>query len=118
VLPGVARGVGGAGRDVDPAQGTGHVSQQGDAPIFALNEFCRGKLIEGGLSAECVVVKPNFVDFDAPQPAPRAGLLFVGRLSVEKGVATLAEAVALLPDVQLRVAGDGPEAACWMAWPA
>ena len=80
------------------------------ARYIALNEFCRGKFIEGGLPAERVVVKPNFVDFDAPQPSSRAGLLFVGRLSVEKGVATLAQAMALLPDVQLRVAGDGPEA--------
>ncbi|MDP2267412.1 MAG: glycosyltransferase, partial [Thiobacillus sp.] len=40
----------------------------------------------------------------------RKGLLFVGRLSVEKGVTTLAEAMALLPDAALRVAGDGPEA--------
>jgi glycosyltransferase involved in cell wall biosynthesis len=37
-------------------------------------------------------------------------LLFVGRLSVEKGVATLSQAMALLSDVALRVAGDGPEA--------
>jgi glycosyltransferase involved in cell wall biosynthesis len=34
----------------------------------------------------------------------------VGRLSVEKGVTTLARAAALLPNAQLRVAGDGPEA--------
>ena len=80
------------------------------ARYIALNEFCRGKFVEGGLPAERVVVKPNFVDFAAPQPAPRAGLLFVGRLSVEKGVATLAAAMALLPDAALRVAGDGPEA--------
>ncbi len=80
------------------------------ARYIALNEFCRGKFIEGGLPAERVVVKPNFVDFDTPQPSLRAGLLFVGRLSVEKGLATLAQAMALLPDAQLRVAGDGPEA--------
>ncbi len=80
------------------------------ARYIALNEFCRGKFIEGGLPAGRVVVKPNFVDFAAPEPAPRAGLLFVGRLSVEKGVATLAKAMALLPDAALRVAGDGPEA--------
>lgn len=81
------------------------------ARYIALNEFCRGKFIEGGLPAERVVVKPNFVDFAAPESAPRAGLLFVGRLSVEKGVATLVRAMALLPDARLRVAGDGPEAA-------
>jgi glycosyltransferase involved in cell wall biosynthesis len=81
------------------------------ARYIALNEFCRSKFIEGGLPAERVVVKPNFVDFAAPQSGPRAGLLFVGRLSVEKGVATLAQAMARLSDAALRVAGDGPEAA-------
>lgn len=78
---------------------------------IALNEFCRGKFIEGGLPADRVVVKPNFVDFGVPGAGPRAGLLFVGRLSTEKGIATLAAAMALLPGVSLRVAGDGPEAA-------
>lgn len=41
----------------------------------------------------------------------RRGLLFVGRLSVEKGIDSLANAAALLPDAQLRIAGDGPQAA-------
>ncbi|MDP2025580.1 glycosyltransferase family 4 protein [Sulfuriferula sp.] len=80
------------------------------ARYIALNEFCRRKFIEGGLPADRVVVKPNFVDFPAPEAAERSGLLFVGRLSAEKGVATLARAMALLPEAQLRVAGDGPEA--------
>jgi glycosyltransferase involved in cell wall biosynthesis len=86
---------------------------------IALNEFCRGKFIEGGLPAERLVVKPNFVDWSEarphPGPPPGAegegrGLLFVGRLSAEKGIATLAAAMALLPDAQIKVAGDGPEA--------
>jgi len=89
------------------------------ARYIALNEFCRGKFIEGGLPAGRVVVKPNFVDWAEalphPNPLPggegeRKGLLFVGRLSAEKGVTTLAQAMALLPDAALRVAGDGPEA--------
>lgn len=80
------------------------------ARYIALNEFCRAKFIEGGLPAERVVVKPNFVDFDAPAAGPRAGLLFVGRLSVEKGIATLAESMRHVPGADLRVAGDGPEA--------
>ena len=76
---------------------------------IALNDFCRRKFIEGGLPAERVVVKPNFVDFPPPEALSRQGLLFVGRLSVEKGVQTLARAAGLLPHACLRVAGEGPE---------
>ncbi|MFC5498384.1 glycosyltransferase [Caenimonas terrae] len=80
------------------------------ARYIALNDFCRAKFIEGGLPEARVVVKPNFVDFAAPAALHRRGFLYVGRLSVEKGVQTLASAAALLPDVCLRVAGDGPSA--------
>lgn len=76
---------------------------------IALNEFCRAKFIEAGLPAERVVVKPNFVDFDAPEEGPRKGFLYAGRLSAEKGIATLAEAMRLSPAMDLRVLGDGPE---------
>ncbi|MHB0985165.1 MAG: glycosyltransferase family 4 protein [Sulfuricella sp.] len=86
------------------------------ARYIALNDFCRRKFIEGGLPAESIAVKPNFVDWVEVLPLPegegeRQGLLFVGRLSVEKGVSTLARAAALLPDACLRVAGEGPETA-------
>lgn len=79
------------------------------ARYIALNEFCRNKFIEGGLPEDRIVVKPNFVDFPRLPTIPRQGLLFVGRLSVEKGVAILARAAAMLPTVHLRVAGEGPE---------
>lgn len=77
---------------------------------IALNEFCRRKFIAGGLPGERIAVKPNFVDFPAPPAGRREGFLFVGRLSREKGVATLAQALAAVPAARLRVAGDGPEA--------
>ena len=55
------------------------------------------------------MVKPNFVDFPEPETFARTGLLFVGRLSVEKGIKTLAQAMGY-PDVpNLSVAGEGPE---------
>ena len=77
---------------------------------IALNEFCRRKFIEGGLPADRVVVKPNFVDFAAPPAVERNGFLFVGRLSVEKGVDVLVSATRSLPQAQVRAAGTGPEA--------
>ena len=78
---------------------------------IALNEFCRQKFIEGGLPAERIVVKPNFVDFSLLPEIPRQGFLFVGRLSAEKGVDVLVKAVRQLNHASVRVAGVGPEAA-------
>lgn len=75
---------------------------------IALNEFCRHKFIEGGLPADRIVVKPNFVEAVPPPDGPRHGALFVGRLSREKGTATLGRAVqgsGLMVDA----VGDGPD---------
>lgn len=78
----------------------------------ALSEFAKRKFIEGGLPAERIVVKPNFVD---PDPGARDGegsyALFVGRLSAEKGVETLCRAWRKVRKIPLRIAGDGPLAA-------
>ena len=76
---------------------------------IALNSFCRDKFIAGGLPADRIVIKPNFVDFVAPQAARGAAFLFIGRLSTEKGIAVMADAVQHLGEMQLRVAGVGPE---------
>lgn len=80
---------------------------------IALTHFARAKLIEGGLPAERIVVKPNFV---APDPGPGDGsggyVLFAGRLSAEKGIVPLLEAWTRFdPGVPLRIVGDGPLAA-------
>lgn len=80
---------------------------------IALSEFAREKFVQGGLPAEKVVVKPNFVDPD-PGVALTGGdyVLYVGRLSEEKGVATLLEAWHEVPDgINLKIVGDGPCAA-------
>jgi glycosyltransferase involved in cell wall biosynthesis len=76
---------------------------------IALNEFTRTKFIEAGLPEEKIVVKPNFVDIQAAPRSVGAGGLFVGRLSEEKGVKVLAEALASLGGtVDLEVIGAGP----------
>jgi glycosyltransferase involved in cell wall biosynthesis len=83
---------------------------------IAISEFARAKFIEGGLPAERIAVKPNFVGHDPGLGAGRGGYaLFVGRLSEEKGIQTLAEAWRGLPGIPLRVAGDGPMNS--MRWP-
>lgn len=84
---------------------------------IALNDFCRNKFIEGGLPADRIAVKPNFVDFDAPAASARSGFLFVGRLSAEKGVDVLVNAARALDSATVRVAGTGPEAALLLGVP-
>lgn len=75
-----------------------------------LTQFARNKMIEGGLPADKIVVKPNFV---APEPSQGEGkgnyALFVGRLSVEKGLDTLLDAWKHLENpIPLKIVGDGP----------
>lgn len=74
----------------------------------ALTEFGRQTFIAGGLPAERIVVKPNFVR-DPGVGTGRGGYgLFVGRISVEKGVRTLLEAWRRLGSIPLKIVGDGP----------
>jgi glycosyltransferase involved in cell wall biosynthesis len=82
------------------------------ARYIALNEFCRQKFIQGGLPADRIVVKPNFVDAGpAPVSSNREGALYVGRLSQEKGISVLADAMRRLQGrVGLTVVGTGPRA--------
>lgn len=76
----------------------------------ALTDFARNKMIQAGLPAEKIRVKPNFV---LPDPGPRTEkgeyALFVGRLVDLKGVGTLIKAWSKLPSsIPLVIAGDGP----------
>ena len=77
--------------------------------FIALNEFGREKFIQAGLPAEKVVIKPNFVDVEFKEPTPTTSFLFMGRLSREKGVEVLVDALRILPDALVRVAGSGEE---------
>src|SRR5918992_1621093 len=77
---------------------------------IALTEFARNKFIEGGLPAEKIVVKPNFV---APDPGRGQGgggyALFVGRLAPEKGTGTMLAAWDRLGTrIPLKIVGEGP----------
>ncbi len=76
----------------------------------APTSFVRTKLIHAGLPAEKIVVKPHFVH---PDPGPGDGTggyaLFVGRLTVEKGLETLLAAWERLQGrVRLKVVGEAP----------
>ncbi len=78
--------------------------------FIALSGFARNKLIEGGIPAQHIVVKPNFV---SPDPEIGLGLgnymLYAGRLTEEKGLRVLLGCWKDNPDLpQLNIAGDGP----------
>ncbi|WP_151448247.1 glycosyltransferase family 4 protein [Lacisediminimonas profundi] len=79
------------------------------ARYIALNQFSRDKFVEGGLPADRITIKPNFVRHEPMREVDRSGALFVGRLSVEKGLSLLAEAVESIPGMTVAVLGNGPE---------
>ena len=77
---------------------------------IALTEFARNKFISGGLPAEKISVKPNFVHSD-PGERTESGeyALFVGRLAPDKGLHTLLASWKRLHNcLPLHVVGDGP----------
>lgn len=76
--------------------------------FVALTHFARDKFIAGGFPSERIAVKPNFVEDPGTSLLPRAGALFVGRISHEKGVDTLLSGWKSL-DIPLTVVGDGPD---------
>lgn len=76
----------------------------------AATEFSRAKFVAAGFKPDKIVVKPNFMDQD-PGPRERAGdyAVFTGRLSQEKGVATLVAAWERVHSgIPLKIVGDGP----------
>ena len=74
------------------------------------SRFLRDKMVEAGVYPDRMRHIPHFVDHDgvAPATGPGTGVAFGGRLSPEKGVDTLIDAVGLDKRLRLRVAGDGP----------
>jgi len=77
---------------------------------FTPTEFARKTYISGGYRAEQIHVKTNYIDPD-PGPGPGDGdfVLFVGRLSQEKGIEPLIEAWHRHRiQVPLWIVGDGP----------
>jgi glycosyltransferase involved in cell wall biosynthesis len=95
-------------------------TQKVDA-FIALTDFQRQKMTQAGLPSEKIHIKPNFVaSITLPEAelmvapiAPAAAqpfVLFVGRLSIEKGITVVIEAYRqnnALP--LLKIVGDGPE---------
>ena len=77
------------------------------------SRFIAAKMAEGGVYPDRLELLPNFVDTRglAPRVGPGRGIVYAGRLSHEKGVDVLVEAVGRLGSDRLEVIGDGPERA-------
>lgn len=82
--------------------------------FVALSPTSARTLVAGGLPPDRITVSPPVVPDPGPGPAQadnRAGALFVGRLSPEKGLATVLAAWRQLPvPMGLDVIGDAPDA--------
>jgi glycosyltransferase involved in cell wall biosynthesis len=76
--------------------------------FIALTECAKHTFTEGGLPAERISVKPNWVPGPpGPDQTERKGGLFVGRLDDQKGIKVLLQAWKDL-DCPLTIIGDGP----------
>jgi glycosyltransferase involved in cell wall biosynthesis len=75
------------------------------------SEFTRDMFVKFGFdikkthiienSYDCTEVKPNYIGDNY--------LLYFGRISKEKGILTLLKAMKAIPDIKLKIVGDGPE---------
>jgi glycosyltransferase involved in cell wall biosynthesis len=78
--------------------------------FIVCSQFAMDKFIEGGIPAEKLALKPHFLN---PVPQPDTGEggygVFVGRLSVEKGLRVMVDAWRQLGGkIPLKIVGDGP----------
>jgi glycosyltransferase involved in cell wall biosynthesis len=94
--------------------------------ILAVSELCRNKVIEGAsVEAPHIDVLLNPVDLAPAAPAPvgqNQHFVFVGRLSPEKGLPVLLDAIQGT-DLKVRIIGEGPIAPDhsltnveWLGW--
>lgn len=76
---------------------------------IVLSQIARDKFIQGGIPVQQLSIKPNFVEsLREPNWIQRERGIFIGRLSVEKGLDVLVKAVALLDKIKIDVYGTGP----------
>lgn len=76
------------------------------------SQTTRGKMIEFGIDSSKIVIKPNALDVDPGFSETHEDyLVFVGRLSPEKGLSVLLKAWSMNPHFpKLKIVGDGPDA--------
>jgi len=81
---------------------------RGITRYVALTPFQRSLMVRGGIDADRIRVIPNFLEPDPGQTTDdRSGFVFVGRLTVEKGIRPLLAAARSVRGM-VRLAGTGP----------
>ncbi len=78
---------------------------------IALTPFMRSRMEAAGIPPDRIHIRHNATPADTPRPSPGAGggyAAFVGRLSAEKGVGVLLDALPELRGLPIRIAGGGP----------
>lgn len=81
--------------------------------FIAPSAFMRDQLIAHGFDPKKVVHVPHFVETadKVPEYQDKGYILFIGRLTEEKGVEVLLRAMEQLPHVPCKIVGTGPEEA-------
>lgn len=78
--------------------------------IISPSEFNKNQLVNGKLKYNDIVTLHNFVNESERNDYVLGDYAFyLGRLSKEKGILNLIEAIGDIPDAKLLIAGDGPE---------
>lgn len=78
--------------------------------IIAPSEFIKNQLIKGNLEYNRIEVLHNFVEKSNVNNINDEGYAFYfGRLSIEKGILNIVQALKNIPNGNLLIAGDGPE---------
>ena len=77
--------------------------------FVAPSEFTAGRLREWGIDPRRIDVVRNFTEIPEVPGRPGSFGLYLGRMSPEKGLDTLVEALAAAGDPEFVCAGDGPE---------
>ena len=77
-------------------------------------QFSRQKYIEAGIPEEKILIKPN-IDYGEGRKSneDKGYVLYVGRLSEEKGVLNLLQACPEFIDLPVKIVGDGPMRGKW-----
>jgi glycosyltransferase involved in cell wall biosynthesis len=80
--------------------------------FVCVSSFVRQVYADAGFAPGKLVIKGHFVD-SAPgaEGSGDGSVLYAGRMSPEKGLSVLLRALCSLPEVTLKVAGEGPERA-------